>query len=267
MPSTTEDRITTLESTEKTANNENVYKHKMTIMRNSKDIFAFYIAIIVILMMGALFIWVLSKSSTSQTVYNSSNEITETTTDSGVTPVETELISIVITSIIACVSGTFVFYQFRTLKKRDKIKCFCIYYSVKKTLIDNFRNIEIYINDSNNTDEQYIGALAIEWHIGDKVWRDIDDLEQLLFECGKRNNDDYTRETIEITSEMKMLAHKINLTYNILSANCSYYKTEDTYNKLKNVCDDFEKIAKEYEEKHIRGKKDTNASTKEKTTR
>lgn len=255
MASTTKDRTTTWESTEETANNENVYKHRMKIMSNSKDIFIFYIVIIGILVIGALFIWVLSDSSTSQTVYNSSSEITETTTDSGVTPVETELISIVITAIIACISGTFVFFQFKILKKRDKIKCICSYYSVKRTLIDNFRNIEIYIEDSNNTDEQYIGALAIEWHIGEKVWKDIDDLEQLLFECGKRNNDDYTRETIEITSKMKVLAHKINLTYNILSANCSYYKTEDTYNKLKNVCDDFEEFADKYEKKYIRGKR------------
>lgn len=113
MTSTTKDRTTTCESTEKAANNENAYKHRMKIMSNSKDIFIFYIVIIGVLVIGALFIWILSDSSTSQTVYNSSSEITETTTDSGVTPVETELISIVITAIIACISGTFVFFQFK----------------------------------------------------------------------------------------------------------------------------------------------------------
>lgn len=259
MTRTTKDRTTALESTEKTANNENVYKHRMKIMSNSKDIFKFYIAIIGILVIGALFIWVLRDSSTSQTVYNSSSEITETITDSGVTPVETELISITITAIIACISGTFVIFQYFTLKNRDTIKCICNYNSIKSNLESNINNIETYILDKDNTSIEYINVLANEWIFGDEIWKEIDELEHLLYEHGKKTDVDYIKDAINVTSQMRVLVHKINIAYNILREDRTY-KTEDNFNKLKKMHKSFKEDAEKFEIEYLG--KDTEKSQK-----
>lgn len=254
MNSAISDRTATAE-TEKPNKKVNANKHSKTKISSNRGFGWYYLSFFIIIGIGIFFIFLVRNYASSytslQTVFNSDNEIIQTTTDSGVAQIETELISIIITAIIAGISGTFVFLQYRTVKNRDTIKCTCSYHSIKSTLENNYKNIATYILEYDNTDIQYIEALANEWMLGDEICKEIDELEHLLYEHGKKTDVNYIQDTINITSQMRVLVHKINITYNILRKDPTY-KTKENLNKFEELYKSFEATAEEYEFNYFR---------------
>lgn len=214
-------------------------KYKRDSMKKQREMsmaplymFIGFVALICILLICCVLI-----DTVRTTVTNLFDGMTEIV---AVTPAQASLISIIVTGGFAAVPIGITLFQYTTLKRRDEIKCICLYNSIVETLEKNCDKILALTNNTFGYDPKYVSDMATEWKIREKTWEDIDELEKLLYEHGNKGDDTYTRKTIEITSKMRELAHRINATYQILIKD-----TNQSQNKI--ILEVFNCIHQEFE--------------------
>ena len=164
-----------------------------------------------------------------------------------------ESISVIVTVVIALVTGPFTIYQSIILKRKGKIQVYSLYYSIAKTLKSNTKNIIDTVEKYSEKDKHYLVSMADEWRINKETVKRIYDLEKLLYEHGKRGDDGYTKETIKAISAMRELVHVINIAYTCLKEeNNVIVQDQSSFNKLKKKFEYLEGVIENYQSESLK---------------
>lgn len=122
-------------------------------------------------------------------------------------------ISVIVTALVALITGGFALYQFFLLKKKGKLRIHNLYNSIESILFSHVEDIKILANEKNPLYTVSAGRVK---KLTQKEMDMICELEKLLYEHGKSHKRGDIKEMIEVINEMRMFFHSINTIYDIL---------------------------------------------------
>lgn len=180
-----------------------------------------------------------------------------------------ESIGVVITVIISCIAGLFSFREYLYLKKRGKLRiqhlydsiknCFDVYIldiAIRCNIVPNTQNIPDF--QSMNFEHRKIFANNKKMAIS-KIAEEIEELENLIYENGAKDNSEYFTEALTIIDIMRNTFVSINNVYDLLCKDTlididthAIKKVVEKYNAPNKDKDILEKYNKEKIKKYFR---------------